>query len=275
MMFRIAFKLFTLLIMMSLSLGCQSMDRLQNTDSNAKSFDQKKSNELVISMPLGRMFEDANTRKLAKHAGDGNISEIQSLIDQGVDVNSRGNQGVTPLFWALRSENLVGFEKLLELGADPNIIFANSSIMHWASRLKDTRFLEAALASNGDPNLYAGHPQKTPIFNTISVDGGENLAALKLLLKAGADIDAKTGNEMVFGMSMGGITPVLAAADIVRYDIVFELLEAGAQYEIKDDTGRDLVSRIKAVQNRFSEGATQKASLDSVIKWLKDKGVKL
>jgi hypothetical protein len=96
-----------------------------------------------------------------------------------------------------------------------------------------------------------------------------------LLLKAGADIDAKTGNEMVFGMSMGGITPVLAAADIVRYDIVFELLEAGAQYEIKDDTGRDLVSRIKAVQNRFSEGATQKASLDSVIKWLKDKGVKL
>ena len=80
---------------------------------------------------------------------------------------------------------------------------------------------------------------------------------------------------IAFGMSMGGITPVLAAADIVRYDIVLILLEAGAQYETTDDTGRDLISRIKAVQNRFSEGATQKASLDRVIKWLEEKGVKL
>ncbi|WP_420933669.1 ankyrin repeat domain-containing protein [Alteromonas sp. A081] len=251
------------------------MEPLQNTDSREKSFDQKKSNELIISMPLDSMFVDTKIRELAKYAGKGNISGIQSLIDQGVDVNSRGNQGVTPLFWALRRENLAGFKKLLESGADPNITFASSSIIHWASRLKDTRFLEVALANNGDPNLYAGHPQKTPIFNTISVDNGENLAALKLLLDAGADIDAKTGNEMVFGMSMGGITPVLAAADIVRYDIVLILLEAGAQYETTDDTGRDLISRIKAVQNRFSEGATQKASLDRVIKWLEEKGVKL
>lgn len=235
----------------------------------------KADHDLVISMPLNIMFLDPDVRKLAKYAGEGNLTKINELVKQGIDVNSRGSQGATPLFWALRNENITGFERLLELGANPNIVFADSSVMHWSARHKDIRFLQLALKFKGNPDLYAGNPKKTPIFNTISVEGGDNLPALMLLLESGADINAPTGSEKIFGISMGGVTPILAAADIVRFDIVYSLLEAGADYQVLDDTDRNLISRIKAVQHRLQEGSKQDIYLKKVVKWLDDKGVKV
>lgn len=269
------FQLINFVVVSCFALECHSIERNQNMDSENKQFVLKVDNELVISMPLNKMFLDPDVRKLAQYAGEGNLTKLDELVKQGVNVNSSGNQGATPLFWALRNENFSGFKRLLELGADPNIVFADSSIMHWAARHKDIRFLQLALKFKGNPDLYAGNPKKTPIFNTISVEGGDNLPALELLLKSGADINAPTGSEKIFGISMGGVTPVLAAADIIRFDIVYSLLEAGADYAVVDDTKRNLVSRIKSVQHRLQEGSKQEIFLKKVVKWLNDKGVEV
>lgn len=71
----------------------------------------------------------------------------------------------------------------------------------------------------------------------------------------------------------GGITPVLAAADVVRFDIVYELLKRGADYRFKDDSGRDLVDRITTMEGRFSAGTKQERYLEKVIAWLKEREV--
>lgn len=86
-------------------------------DSENKQFVLKVDNELVISMPLNKMFLDPDVRKLAQYAGEGNLTKLDELVKQGVNVNSSGNQGATPLFWALRNENFSGFKRLLEFRA--------------------------------------------------------------------------------------------------------------------------------------------------------------
>lgn len=59
---------------------------------------------------------------------------------------------------ALRSYR--GFVRLLDLGADPNVVFDdNNSIMQTIVLMRDDRFLAAALEHGGDPNLGAGTPK--------------------------------------------------------------------------------------------------------------------
>ena len=65
----------------------------------------------------------------------------------------------------------------------------------------------------------------------------------------------------------------MAAADVVRFDIVAELLELGADYNLKDDSGRDLVDRIVTVTGRFPRGSEQERSLENVLSWLERRGV--
>ena len=47
------------------------------------------------------------------------IATIQLLLDQGLDVNVRDNNGVTPLQFALSKGQLDSIEILLERGANP------------------------------------------------------------------------------------------------------------------------------------------------------------
>lgn len=236
-------------------------------ESSERSFSEGQAKESIAYMSIEDMFSDRRVRMLATAAGNGDISELEKLSTEA-DVNSQGAKGATPLFWALRSSNAKGFEKLLQLGADPNAIFSESSVMHWAARHKDTRFLKLALDHGGNPNLYAGKPSQTPIFETIGVPGSDNLPALILLLESGADINALTGSEELFGMSMGGKTPALVAADVVRFDIVYELLTRGADYSIKDDSGRNLFDRIASVKGRFPENSEQSIALNKIAVWL-------
>ena len=243
--------------------------------------DERMKTELVILMSLETMFPDVQVRALAKAAGKGRVRKVEKLVAEGIDVNARGTKGATPLFWSLRKTNIKGFEKLLELGADPNIIFADASVMHWAARLKDTGFLQKAIAHGGNPNLMAGKPRHTPIFDTIGVRlglrDGYNRAAMLVLLDAGADINAVTGSEKFFGgISMGGNTPVMSAANIVRFDIVYELLNRGADYEHKNDYGRTLLDRVAEMSSRqFVAGSKQKKYLEKVIMWLSEHGVNI
>lgn len=257
---------------------CASSCKAEDVDfggmeSSEKSLNERHSKELIAYMSLETMFQDRQVRALAEAAAEGKVKELEELVTKGVDVNSQGAKGATPLFWSLRNSNFEGFKKLLSLGANPNIVFADSSVMHWAARHKDTRFLREALDQGGNPNLAAGKLGETPLFATIGVKGSGNIEAMRILLDSGADINAVTGGEKMFGMSMGGITPVLAAADVVRFDIVYELLKRGANYRFEDDSGRDLVDRIVAVKGRFAAGSEQKKYLEKVIAWLREHGM--
>lgn len=243
-------------------------------EGSEKKFTKRQQQEVVSLMPLKTMFPDELVRALADAAGKGKIKKVEELVANGLDVNARGKSNTTSLFWALRKNNIAGFTKLLELGADPNILFGNSSVMHWAAQHENITFLQAAIKHGGNPDLAGRKFSETPLFKTIGFVGDDRKEAMHLLLSTGANINAKTVDNSSH-MPIGGDTPVMLAASLGRFDIVYELLESGADYSIKNDNGYDLVDRVSRKKNTFIPNSPTEKDLNKVISWLFQHGVNI
>ncbi len=248
-----------------LLLGCSvDSNGWSKMESSENAFNLRQSENVLLYMSIETMFPDRNVRSLAYAAGRGKIKEIDRLVLQGIDVNSRGKNNATPLFWAMRDFN--GFKRLLELGADPNVVFGDGgSVIHWAVLNEDGRFLKAVIEHGGDLNLAAGRFQKTPIFEVISLFGdiGSN-PTLTTLLEAGADVNFVSSN---------GNTPTLAAASLGRFDIVYELLAYGADYTLTNDNGYDLTYFVRKKRKALNTDHELFMWLEKVTSWLRIKGV--
>jgi ankyrin repeat protein len=247
--------------------GCKAEGiDFKSMKSAEESFNERQSKELVAYMSLATMFPDRQVRSLAKAAEDGNIQKIDAIVAEGVNANSQGTKNATPLFWAMRSNNIEGFKRLLELGADPNVVFGDGgTVMHWATQLEDSTFLKIALEHDGDPNLVAGQSKETPLFKTIGMSNGDgDMSALALLLRFGANTNVRTAK---------GDTPAMVAASLGRFDIVYELLNSGADYSLKNNRGYSLLDRMSSKRNMFVAGSVQEKVLEKVIAWLSERGV--
>lgn len=243
--------------------GGEMREIIQKMDADEKKWNEARSKELVAFMSLDVMFPDASARALAKAAGDGDIKRIEQLVKEGVSVNSKGTKGATPLFWAMRNYN--GFKRLLELGADPNVVFGNGdggSVMHWSITAKDKRLLTVVLKYGGNPNLIDNQFGYTPLFTAQEA----GVRAVEVLLDAGPDINAK---------DRFGNTAVKAAAGLGRFEIVYKLLERGADYTIKDRTGRDLATEVASVAGLLRPESDSAKWMAKVIEWLRAKGVEI
>lgn len=243
--------------------GSAMNDQIQAMDSSEKKFNEAQSQRVVAFMSLDVMFPDASVRALAKAAGEGNIKKIEQLVKEGVSVNSKGTQGATPLFWAMR--NYSGFKRLLELGADPNVVFGNGgggSVMGWAVTAKDKRLLPAVLQHGGNPNLIDNQSGETPLFSALDVGD----AALNMLFAAGADINAK--NRL-------GNTVTMVAAGRGHYEIVYRFLERGADFKIKSLNGKDLADWVAFNVGLLRPESDSAKWQTKVIEWLRAKGVEI
>ena len=210
-------------------------------------------------MSLETMFPEESVRALAKAAGKGRVKTVEELANSGVDVNASGTNGATPLFWAMN--NYKGFKKLLELGADPNVVYGDGgTVMHWAVRMKDNRFLEEALKHGANPNIVVKGSmfEDTPIFRALS----QGIEKVEILLDAGANINAQDG----FGW-----TPVMDAMIGIRSDLVIYLLERGADYKIKTNEGSTLANIVADKEGMLTpQGELERLK---VVEWLESRGV--
>ena len=186
-------------------------------------------------MPVEALYSDKSLRQLAIAAADGDIQTIDMLVQQGVNVNATGYHNVSPLFWAM--QNIDGYRRLLELGADPNIIFDTMSVMHLAASASTSEYLSLALTYGGDPNLKAGRLKKTPIFSAVMSDN--SIGNISLLLDAGADINAQTDGQLS-DLDFSGTTAIMEAANIDKYRLVSWLLNKEADYRHQNSHGRSL-----------------------------------
>ena len=257
-----------LVVLSAVAFGCAESRKVLSMDASEQEYIDRSNDRVVALMTLEEMFPDSDIRALAAAAGRGDTHAVDALVESGVDVNARGASDVTPLFWAMK--NVSGFRKLLELGANPNAVFAGSSVMHWAVRMPDVRLLEAALESGGDPNLVAGQFNETPIFNCVSIEH-DRLVAVDILLAAGADIDVQNHGE-VFGRPSGGDTPALVAATLGRYDLVYALLERGADPSLRNVNGVDLADRLSSREHGLRPGSDAAFWMKKVIEYMSDTG---
>ena len=237
---------------------------LGRIDDDNRAYRERLRLHSILYMSLDRMFPDRWVRTLASAAARGRIGRVDELLAEGVDPNTRGTSGATPLWWAFRKRNLDGFVRLLEAGADPNLVMgiSDTTVMHEAVLPDDLRFLQAALAHGGDPDVREGNLNATPAFETIVAVKPGDVRALEMLMAAGADLEAE--DEDGYTLAMGADN---------RPDILYELLIRGADYRKTYPNGDTLLGDV----SRFCAKAQPKWQVHcrKVIEWLARQGVEL
>lgn len=199
---------------------------------------------------------------LARAAADGDVAEVNRLLASGIDPNTIGEHGITPLWWAAWAESLPGFVALLEHGANPNFLRKDDeSLMILVVRLRNPSFLEQALKHGGDPNFRNDLPEETPIFEAIRPSAATRHR--ELLLAAGADLNAQDGN---------GYTPMISAISARGdYHLVWDFLQRGADFRFKSRGGMSLARAIGICHIDPASDAYQWR--EKVIEFLRSKGV--
>ena len=161
---------------------------------------------------------------------------LRILIDAGADVELALPQGETPLMLASRTSGLAAVRLLIEHGAKVNVVerWQGETPLMYAAANDRSEVAAALIAAGADVNARTplnALPQRKPAvryFVEIPSNGLTPLmfaarhgavAALRVLIKAGADVNAKTPE---------GFSTVVIALDNLHFDAAKALVEAGA-----------------------------------------------
>ena len=152
---------------------------------------------------------------------------------------------------------------LLEHGADPNVVSVmGESAMHTAARTPNAGFLEAALAHGGDPNV------RDPWGDTPLSAAPWHIwpRVLETLLHApGVDLEAPNRYGTTVAMKVAGL----------RDDVLLALLERGADYNVRNAAGYNVLDRLAFHRPLMFPGTVAARNCDRVIDWLAERGVEL
>ncbi len=226
-------------------------------------------------------FKDQHVIELVKAVEKGDVDTIDRLVADGVDINAKGRNDMTPLYRAITVGNKEGYAALLRHGASPNarpqVGRVQIAVMHLAATKKDSYWLQEALAHGGDPNLGDISRDGTvdvPLNYAIDVGVGSGDDFLKpfadnvrLLLEAGADPNG----------AGGGVDPPLTAAlGNQHYETVYLLIKHNAELAKTPISGYDLVEYVKSMDDGLD--AIQPDQLEwfwKVVDLLNERGAKI
>ncbi len=230
-------------------------------------------------------FTDPKAIALCHAIEADDLAEMDRLISTGADVNAKGKDGMTLLLWAFPDNKLARLKKLLEHGADPNVITKSDfnthggfhpgggdSVTHLACQTEFPGYFDAVFANGGDPNLIRNWTVKdqTPLFSVIIGASPNKKAHVQTLIDKGADLNHT---------DRAGDTPAMTAVGWGgQFDIALMLLEAGANPKIYQSNKVQKLSHVVVRQESgHLKTATpqQKASYEKLVKWLEDHGESL
>ena len=205
---------------------------------------------------------------LIEAAYEGNTVQVQSLIEEGVDINEKDTSGRTALMIAANRGHTYVVQLLLERGADAKARDNSGLTAMQAAESRGFQRIVSMLrkfsAAPGQPE--AASPLKSGGAERLSlhraVDEGD-FAALKSLIDAGADLNARSSDEW---------TPLMLATIKGHTEMVEALLKNGADSNARNkkgwtalmfsvsmsdaDTTRILLSRGANINARDKEGKT-------------------
>lgn len=168
--------------------------------------------------------------ELLQSAQLGTVSEVQTLLDKGADINFRNENNQTAVMIAAFEGHVDAVIELVKRGADCNArdVLGNTALMYSASEKlslneKLMRWLNTAISASSD----AYH------------------AIAKILITAGADINAHNND---------GETPLIYAISAGDCAMVQLLLEEGANPNSQIHKGRSMINPlVVAISRRNSE----------------------
>lgn len=205
------------------------------------------------------VFSDANVARLARAACEGRMQQVQRLVSTGVQPDTQGYEGMTPLIWAQNCGSIDGMRALLRAGANPNGVTPGLHPVIVAIDWNNPEMLRLLLEHGGDPNATWDNTPWTALRLAFSgALDDQDWTNYDLLLASGADIRRR----------YAGRTIAEFAAALNRWDKVAELLDRG--YD------RDLVQL-----GAYAEGADPALMSEEQLRWmaivrstLEDRGVR-
>lgn len=152
------------------------------------------------------------------------------LSEHPEDVNKPDLLGRTPLWWAVRRDDMPSSNVLLAHGADPNIAnAAGRSALHNAAAQGNPALVGALLARGADVH-QTSFEGKTPlqVLGVYGVREEDVLTVVRELLDAGSDVNAQDSY---------GRTPISLCCFDSHLGIARVLLESGADMSVPDVRG--------------------------------------
>ena len=186
---------------------------------------------ILLGLALILIGADGSDHPLVDAAKNGDRVALQTLLNEGADVNAQAADGSTALLWASYRDDLESAELLIRAGADVNIANDLGATPIWAaSRNGSAAMADELLAAGADPDapLLLG---ETPLV-TASRSG--NPKVVRMLLEKGADVNARGAR---------GQTPLMFSAAQRHPDVVRVLLEHGADVHAVSDSWSQLMAQ--------------------------------
>jgi ankyrin repeat protein len=253
--------------------GCQQVVNVLPTSSWHQKFGWKAKD----------YFDDPKVVALCDAIEANDLAEIDRLVAAGADVNAQGKGKMTPLLWAFPGNHLERFKRLLEHGANPNVIvesdfgtrgqiLSGTSITHMATETTFPGYFDAVFAHGGDPNLEqktkALGRGDTPIFTVVMSPVPNKKEKIQFLLEKGADINHLDGS---------GETAMMHAVGFSQFDLVLMLLEAGADHMVYNKRGSARLTHMILVWKTHTDDVASwtpqlRADYDAVVRWLEAHG---
>ncbi len=199
----------------------------------------------------GQVFERPEDRALTVAACKGQVKDMQNLMRGGANVNAVGDEGITPLIWAVACQNKRGVMALLKAGAVPNLYARGRSVMFTAPTFPSGEIVQMLIDHGGDVNTYDHKGSFTALdqaYFNIELNGHHE--PYKVLLKNGADIAFRPPG-------LGGATHLeVLVGNRARFDLGVKYVKEGYKGDLEKLRRR---ARVRAVY--FDDKIKQKNEL--------------
>ncbi|XP_071684369.1 uncharacterized protein [Lolium perenne] len=176
----------------------------------------------VAGAGVGDCIAGATPFMISAHSGD--VPTVRYFLDQGGDLLKADVKGCTVLHHAAGAGSCKVTEFLLSKGVPVDIDYGQGTPLYVAATNEKDKTLKILLDHHANPNVIV-HGMQYPLMAALIY---RSLKCMKLLIKAGADVNGKGSimTPLVFATGFGGYT-----------NFIQLLLKAGADPNIPDDLG--------------------------------------
>ena len=175
-------------------------------------------------LDTSQYFSDPKVAAFVADVQDGNLKRVAEALKAGMSPNVAGKEGIRPLFFIFPASTAGVARALLAAGADPNVRLADGNTpLYFAVRMENAEFTKALLEWKANPNVRVENNE--PIIHEAVLGGQPE--QIKLLARAGADIDVVWGSG----------TPLYASIGSMAWRVAAALLDLGAEAQWRSPGG--------------------------------------